>query len=129
MSAIPEDQAPLPPKPKSIFNPEPKTNRQQRNNDKVVMWHWKHRGRQYSPGACNRYRLLGREVRRRLAESGYSEADLLRVLIALELSPPEATKIEELPPKLLRKLRDEWSNYQEDIRLRLTKKIIVNNGQ
>jgi hypothetical protein len=45
------------------FAPDSKTNRQQRNNAKVLMKYWAGRKRKYSTSQRKRYRKLRRELR------------------------------------------------------------------
>jgi hypothetical protein len=126
MRKIPEDQPSEPSGPdleqsKLEFSPDPKTSRQQRNNDKVLMRHWKDRGRQYSPGARNRYRLLRRDLRKTIAEAGASEQDLLAVLIGRKRCQPGVKRLEELPPQVLRKVLGNWDTYKTALELRMEK--------
>ena len=122
---IPNDPPPTPKKsPKQSkleYNSDSKSRRQQRNNNKVLMRHWENRKRQYSISSRKQYQKLKRDVRRLLAEAGYSEAELLTVLIGLELIKPGVQRIKELPPELLRRPRDDWDNCQADLRLHLAK--------
>jgi hypothetical protein len=96
------------------FSLEPKTCRQRHNNDKVLMRHWRDRRRQYSPGERNRYTLLRANIRKALAVAGYSEEGFLEVLIRCNQHLTGVNRLEDLPPKVLRKILDNWDSWISD---------------
>jgi hypothetical protein len=93
---------------KQKFNPEPRTTKQEQNNEKVLSDLVQDQKRSYSPAAREQYRKLRKNLRKAIQASGHSEEQVVNAIAERYPSQAGAQRLEDISPRFLRWARDHW---------------------